>query len=521
MKAPVLNRRLSGVDAAFLYLERREIPLHIAGVCVFEAAIPFQEFVAAIDSKLHLVPRYRQIVVDPPFHIGYPTWEDDPNFNIRRHIFQATVEPPGGQAELEALASRILTPVMDRRKPLWDIHVIDGLADGRGAMLVRVHHSLADGIAGASLMKILLDPTPAVPKITRKPRYRPQIAAANHSIADALAGAVHSSLESMIAAEAILMDFARALLDEGTQEALGKLVSLLPELGAASERFPFNKPCIGERRFCWTEFPFDDVRRIRDAGGGTVNDVILTVVTRAVARYIRLHGEPVKGRFLRVVCPVNARRGDTGESLGNQITFLPVALPLDINDPVRMLHAVAARTQIMKNAHTAHLVALMASWIGAAPPPLQALFWGTIPQINLPLPLFNMICTNVPGSPAPLYAVGRKMLACYPHVPTGYELGVNCAVQSYAGKFFCGLTADAQVVPDVGRLRDMIQTSFRETRRAAGVRNPRAKSAPAAASHAVAGPVNGSSLTEPPAMVSMKGVASSRSQTEHGLDLIP
>ena len=157
-------------------------------------------------------------------------------------------------------------------------------------------------------------------------------------------------------------------------------------------------------------------------------------MTRAVARYIKLHGEPVAGRFVRMVCPVNVRRDNQGESLGNQISFLPVALPLDIRDPVQMLHAVATRTEIMKNARAAHLVTLMASWLGAAPPPLQALFWGAIPQLPLPVSLLNMICTNVPGSPTPLYAVGRKMIACYPHVPTGYELGVNCAVQSYDGQ---------------------------------------------------------------------------------------
>jgi diacylglycerol O-acyltransferase len=489
MKAPVLNRRLSGIDAAFLYLERREIPLHIAGVCVFESSVPFAEFLAAIDSRLHLIPRYRQLVVEPPFHIGYPTWEDDPHFDIRRHVFRISADPPGGQPELEALASRILTPVMDRRKPLWDIHVIDGLADGRGAILVRVHHSLADGMAGASLMKVMLDPTPEGPKAIRKPRFHPKPAESNRSVADALASAVHSSLESMIAAEGILMDFGQALLDDGTQEALRKLMALLPELAASSERFLFNKPCTGERKFCWTGFPFDDFRRIRDAEGGTVNDVVLTVVTRAVARYVQLHGESVKGRFLRVVCPVNARRDDKGESLGNQISFLPVALPLDIKNPIRMLQAVAARTEIMKNARAAHVVALMASWLGAAPPPLQALFWGTIPQINLPLPLFNLICTNVPGSPTPLYAVGRKMIAAYPHVPTGYELGVNCAVQSYDGKLFCGLTADANVVPDVGRLRDLIQASFRDVSRAAGVRNRlRPKAVPAAKAHTPAAP---------------------------------
>ena len=483
MKPPVLKRRLSGTDAAFLYLERREIPLHIAGVCIFEDEIPFDELVAALDSKLHLLPRYRQVVVDPPLYLGYPTWEDDPKFDIRRHIFHVRVEPPGGKAEFEALAGRILTQVMDRHKPLWDIHVVDGLEGGRGALIARVHHALADGVAGASLMKIMLDPTPEGSRAIRKPRFRPKPPVkVNHSVEDALVSAVHSSLENMIMAEAVLADFAQAMLDERTRDAWQKLATLLPELTASSERFPFNKPCSGERKFCWTEFSLADAQAIREKAGGTLNDVILTIVTRAVARYIKLHGEPVAGRFVRMVCPVNVRRDNKGESLGNQISFLPVALPLDIRDPVQMLHAVATRTEIMKNARAAHLITLMASWLGAAPPPLQAFFWGAIPQLPLPVSLLNMICTNVPGSPTPLYAVGRKMIACYPHVPTGYELGVNCAVQSYDGNLYCGLTADAEVVPDAGKLRDFIQASFRELRRATGVRKaPRPKKTPPAA----------------------------------------
>src|SRR6516164_9310565 len=159
-KPPELSRTLSGADAAFLYLERKEIPLHIACVAIFEGVIPFEEFVANIDSKLHLIPRYQQVAVDPPFHIGYPTWEWDQNFDIRRHIFRARLEPPGGEAQLEALAGRILSQVMDRSKPLWDIHVVEGLKDGRSALIPRVHHALADGISGAALLKVMLDPTP-------------------------------------------------------------------------------------------------------------------------------------------------------------------------------------------------------------------------------------------------------------------------------------------------------------------------------------------------------------------------
>jgi diacylglycerol O-acyltransferase len=461
------GRRLSSTDAAFLYLERKEIPLHIAAVCIFEGEIPFDEFVRTIDSRLHLLPRYRQVIVEPPFHLGYPNWEDDRRFNIRRHIFRVRVDAPGGRAQLEKLVSRILSQVMDRSKPLWDLHVIDGLEGGRGAVVVRMHHALADGVAGIAILRIMLDTSPVLPRRVVKPRYRPQPAVeGDRSIVNALTSAVHNSLENLIAAEGVLLDFSRTLTDDRTQDALQKLIGLFPEFAASSDRFVFNRPCGGERRFCWTEFPLAEVQAIREAVGGTVNDVILTALARAVTRYVRAHGETVAGRFLRVVCPVNVRQ-DGGESLGNRITFMPVALPLGVAGPIRTLHQVAARTEIMKNARAAHLVALLASCLGAAPPPLQALFWRTVPQIPLPVPLLHMICTNIAGSPTPLYSVGRRMIASYPHVPTGYELGVNCAVQSYNGQLFCGFTADAQVVPDAGRLRDFMRAGFAELARAA------------------------------------------------------
>jgi diacylglycerol O-acyltransferase / wax synthase len=171
-----------------------------------------------------------------------------------------------------------------------------------------------------------------------------------------------------------------------------------------------------------------------------------------------------------VVCPVSIRKGDQGDTLGNRISFLPVSLPMDVADPVQLLKAVAVRTQIMKSSRAAELVGIAASWLGAAPPPVQSLFWRGIPLVPMPVPLFNIICTNVPGSPTPLYSVGKRMLASYPHVPTGYELGVGCAVQSYDGKMFFGLTADADVAKDVRLLRDFIRTSWDDLCHAAGIR---------------------------------------------------
>jgi diacylglycerol O-acyltransferase len=329
-------------------------------------------------------------------------------------------------------------------------------------------------VAGAALLKIMFDATPegSHPR-TKPPVRRLPSPAADHSVVETLAGVLHSSLKNMIAAEAALVDFAQALLTDRMQAGLQGLLQLLPEWAKPVERLPFNRQCSGERKFCWTDIDFFQVKAIRERLGGTVNDVILAIVTRAVARYTRFHGQPVEGRFVRIVCPVNVREDGEQQSLGNQITFLPVVLPMGIEDPVELLHAVTARMEIMKSVRAAELVAIAGAWLAATPPPLQALFWEGIPMLPLPLPLFNLICTNIPGSPLPLYSVGRRMIASYPQVPTGHELGVGVAVQSYDGKMFFGLTADAKAASDVARLRDYIQAAFRDLSRAAGIKTTR------------------------------------------------
>ena len=475
---PQLSRRLSGIDAAFLYLERREIPLAIAGVFLFEAPLPFGDFVAAIDSRLHLIPRYRQVAVPPPFHLGHPTWEDCPHFDILDHIHHVDLPAPGSEQELEALAGQLLSQVLDRSQPLWQIHVVDGLSGGRGALIVRVHHALADGIAGAALLNIMFDATPScTPLIPKPPVRRAAPAVPEHSLVEAIASAIHGSLRSMVAAEAALLDLGQALFTERMQNGLQGLLKLLPEWAKPVERLPFNRPCGAERKFCWAEIDLARVKAIRERLGGTVNDIILAIVTRAVARYTKLHGQPIADRFVRVICPVSVREEEQQASLGNQITFLPVVLPMGVEDPAELVRAVSIRTEIMKSVRAAELVAIAGAWIGAAPPPVQAWFWEGLPLLPLPLPLFNLICTNIPGSPTPLYTVGRRMIASYPQVPTGHELGVGIAVQSYDGRMFFGLTADAHAAPDVTRLRDYIQAAYQDLCRAAGLKKPRRRAA--------------------------------------------
>jgi diacylglycerol O-acyltransferase len=474
MSRSVQTCRLSATDAAFLYLERKEIPMHIASVCIFEGPLPFKKFVSIINSKLHLVPRYRQIPVATAWSLEFPTWEDDPHFDIRRHIHHVRLATPGGEAELQALASRILSGLLDRTKPLWDMHVVDGLNDGRGAIIWRVHHALADGVSGASLIKLMLDSTPKAYRHSFRQRYRPRRPSkVELTLSDEISRMVNNTVTNLLSFEAGVLDIAQRYMGDNKDEVLKGLIELLPEFAASIERLPFNKPCTGARKFCWTQFNMEEVRVIREAAGGTVNDVMLAVLTRALARYVKLHGESVVKRFVRIICPLSLRKSEEHHKQGNQISFLPVALPLDARGPIRMLQAVTERTAALKKSGAVTIAGLAERWFNTVPPILQALFWRNIPDVIMPVSLMNILCTNVVGSPTPLYAAGRRMLAAYPQVPTGYDLGVGCAVHSYDGKLFFGIISDTHAAPDVECFRDFLIESFQELYRAAVLKTVR------------------------------------------------
>ena len=424
-KPPVLSRRLSGIDAAFLYLERKEIPLNIAAVGMFDGPIPFREFVANIDSKLDLVPRYRQVAVPPPFNLGYPTWEYDPDFDIKRHIFR--VQPEGARR-----GSRVggagLAPaqpgVGPRQAALGDPR--RGRLAGRARRADRAHPSRAGGWrrrSGAAADHARSHAGGFPRRHASRERVRRFPRAWSTRWPSRSAAPFKAPWKTWWPPRRACSAWPTGCSAIGGKSALQELATLLPELLQPPERFPFNKPCSGDRKFCWTEVDFSQVQAIRAALGGKVNDCILSVVVRAIARYIRLHGEKVNGRFLRVVCPVNLRGDEQGESLGNRITFLPVVLPLDVRDPVEMLHAVSTRMEIMKSVRAAELIAIGASCLGTTPAPVQELFWRGIPMVPLPLPLLNMICTNVPGSPhAAVHggtAPARILSACAHRVRTG------------------------------------------------------------------------------------------------------
>lgn len=479
MNEPVLNRRLSAEDAIFVYGERKESPLHIGSVHTFEGTIPYDDFVRTIHSRLSLIPRYRQILVLPPYFSGHPTWEFDPHFDIRRHILRLQIEPPGGDAELGALASRIFSTMMDRSKSLWEIYLVEGLTGGRSALISRVHHAMADGMSGVGLMNIMMDASPDW-KRPKPVRYRrPPLPKPDQLVGDALQSTVFGSLKRLVDVQQGLLDLGRALLNQPVLEGmrkLGDLADLLPEMAAPVERLPFNRPGSTEKKYFWTECPIADVNAIRAKLGGTLNDVVLTAQAGAIRQYLKLHHETLGNRLLRVMVPVNLRREDQNGALGNRVSMLPLSIPLDIHDPARRLKAISLRTETMKSTRLADLFSLFGTWFGAVPAPWQAAL-SALPLLSTPTPLFNVVSTNVRGPDFPIYTVGKRMLTFCPYVPVGHELGVSFAVQSYNHKLYFGITGDAAAAPDVDRLRDFLDVSLAELRQAAGL--------PAASDHGI------------------------------------
>jgi WS/DGAT/MGAT family acyltransferase len=240
----------------------------------------------------------------------------------------------------------------------------------------------------------------------------------------------------------------------------------LPQLATPISMLPFNRACSGNRKLVWSTFSFAEARAIRAALGGTVNDVVLTTLSGAVARYVEMHGQKTERRQLRVMVPVSLRQEDQRGALGNLVSMLPVEIPLDLTDPVERFRRINQKTTSMKSARIAEGLNLFTALMGILPAPVQA-FAGAL--ATTPVPAFNMVSTNVPGPQVPLYAMGKRMIAYYPYVPVGYAIGCGCAIMSYDQHLYFGLTSDTQAMPDVERLKEALEQSFIELRAAAGV----------------------------------------------------
>ena len=457
---------LSWGDTFFLYLEREGQPINIASAGEFEGKITKRACAKFVESKLHLIPRYKQRVVFPAFNLSLPQWELDPEFDIKNHVHEVVLKQ-GTDKGFKAETAKVISSTLDRNHPLWDITLVRGLKGDRTGVIFRIHHSMADGVSGAGIMHVLLDASPTASRPAPvKPRpERPRPSDSLAMLLDQMLQSYQTFTQSALTAQNEVLNIAREMITTAQQGHIEELVRLVPELVTPSERLPFNQVCRGPQQIAWGELPMDDIKAIRERCGGTVNDVVLTVVTSTVRRYALHHGVNLRGRYLRVIVPVSIRGDGDVTELGNRVTFLPVNAPLDVADPRKLLSRISERIAFLRGAGVPELVGMFGMLVSKVPLPVQARLVPVLTQ--LPLSLANMICTNVPGPQVPLYLLGHKLLRCYPYVPIGGELGVNVAILSYNSIGYVGFGGDVSAVPDIELFEDMLRESFAELRAAA------------------------------------------------------
>jgi len=301
-------------------------------------------------------------------------------------------------------------------------------------------------------MSLLLDASPEAPALPKKkvkfPIARPRNPLT--SLTSEFVDSCSDFVKRILSAMTDLLSMAERVAASGDPAAADEFATLFPEITAFTERLRFNVIYRGPQKFACTEIPLTDVKAIKLKASTSVNDVILALVTATIRRYSELHGDPVKGKLLRIMVPVNLRNDTTTSDLGNRISLVPLTIPLDIRQPAKLLVAVHKRTEFLKRMHAAELVSLAGGLIGMFPTSLQGMA-GPLAS-RLPITPFNLVCTNVPGPQVPLYLLGHKMLHCYQCVPVGGEMAVNCAILSYNGTVYFGFSGDS-LRPIYGGLR--------------------------------------------------------------------
>jgi diacylglycerol O-acyltransferase len=461
--------RLTGLDSSFLHLERDAVHMHVAACAVFEGPAPdYEELLDTVEARLHLVPRYRQRLAFVPLGQGRPVWVDDPHFTTSYHVRHTALPEPGDDAQLRRLTGRVFSQALDRSRPLWEMWIVEGLSGDRFAVLSKTHHSLVDGISGVDIMNVLFDTSPepmpvAPPDHEWTPRPVP-------STAQLLADAV---LERMTVPGEIVRGI-RAVLrgPRAMAERLGRgLVGFGALAWGGLQPAPesrFNVPVGPHRRFMWVDGDLKEFKAVKDALGGTVNDVVLAAVAGGLGGYLRRHDEDTNDVVLRAMVPVSVRADADRGALGNQVAAMWAPLPVGIVDPVQRLHTVTESMREVKDSGQAVGAQVLTSLSGFAPTTIVS----QAARLQARQRLFNLVVTNVPGPQIPLYLLGRELHALYPMVPLAKNTALGIAIMSYNGQMNFGLSADYDALADLEALADDLRAAIRELVAAAAPGNP-------------------------------------------------
>jgi diacylglycerol O-acyltransferase / wax synthase len=465
-----MTDRLSAMDVSFLYLETPTTAMHVGGVAVFTppetegaegdgAGFDYDALCELVSTRISLVPRYRQKVRWVPGHLANPVWVDDEDFDISYHVRRSALPRPGTLDQLRELVGRVQSRQLDRNRPLWEIYLVEGLEDGRFAIITKTHHAMVDGVSAIDIGTLILD-------VSRTPREIPDdgwIPRREPSSVGLVVGAVKDTLrrptQVVDTVRASVTD-ARAIVQRTLGAAGGIAAAARVSLRPAPDS-PLNAKIGEQRRFGMACTDLDDYKLVRKAHGGTVNDVVLATVAGALRVWMLTRGESVTpATSVRAMVPVSVRTEQQIGALGNRVSALFVDLPVGEASPVVRLHQISYAMKAHKESGQSVAADAIVTLSGFAPPTIHSAAARLASGFSRRL--FNVVVTNVPGPQFPLYAAGAQMVECYPVVPLSKGQAVSVGLTSYDGGVYYGLNADRDAMPDVDVLAQCIEEALGE-----------------------------------------------------------
>ena len=444
-------RQLSGLDTSFLAIETPTTYGHVSGMLVLDAGGSAETFTArvreVVEARLHLLGPFRWRLVEVPFGLDRPYWVNDPAFDLDFHLREVDVAPPGDDAQLAALVGQLVARPLDRSRPLWELHVIHGLASGHVAVLAKMHHAAVDGAAGLELLSALMDLEPE-PRDVGPPdtEWEPERVPGDLEM-------FNRGYLGLLRQPARLWGAWKALLGgdrPGGRAAAAALPALPP---SRAPHTSFNRAITGHRRYAFGTLSLDEVKAVKNAHGVTVNDVVLALCTGALRRWLLDHDELPDEPLLALV-PVSVRPDDAG-GFGNRISMMVVPLPTNDADPSGQLRRVHEAAEAAKQRLEAVPAELLQDFSLFATPAQLADAARTVASLRLAdyvNPPVNLVVSNVPGPGFPVYCAGARLVGMYPVSAIGDGMGVNITVISYLGRLHFGLVACPELVPDLDQM---------------------------------------------------------------------
>lgn len=458
-------QRLSGLDAVFFYLETPSTHMHVAGVYVLEPGevdTSFEAIRTMVRERLPLAAPFRRRLVEVPFKLAHPLWVEDPAFDLDYHVRRAALPAPGGRAELEAFVAQAVGLPLDRTRPLWEMYVVEGLEDGRIAVLTKIHHAAIDGVSGAEIAASWLDLERDPPPRSLTDEWRPEAVPSELEM-------VALTVASLAANPFRVVRTARRLLESAVH---------LTERGSGPSPAPFpftapktslNQAITPHRRVAAAEVPLEDVKVVKNHFSCTVNDVLLAVCAGALRRYLEA-GDELPEEALVALVPMSVRAEEENGTLGNRVTPLLASLATDVEDPAARLRAIAGSMRAAKEQDAGIGAALLSDWSLFTFPALigrASRLVSSTRVFDRVRPAVNVAISNVPGPGFPLFFAGRRVEAFFPFGPVAEGIGLNITVLSYCGTLYFGLNACRETVPRLAELPAMIEDALGELHRLA------------------------------------------------------